>query len=133
MRKVISLKKKEKHLNVSQAGQFEEHGSAVWRVSALLQIVDNYIIEFNEMSFFDRIDMYYVLFSQVCWNVTGTILASSGDDGCVKLWKANYMDAWKCVATLRGDGQAALESLPASLGKQGFTKLPMSSHQANWH
>ena len=85
------------------------------------------------MSPFDRIDMYYVLISQVCWNVTGTILASSGDDGCVKLWKANYMDAWKCVATLRGDGQAALESLPASLGKQGFTKLPMSSHQANWH
>ena len=47
--------------------------------------------------------------------------------------QANYMDAWKCVATLRGDGQAASESLPASLGKQGFTKLPMSSHQANWH
>ena len=43
------------------------------------------------------------------------------------------MDAWKCVATLRGDGQAPSESLPASLGKQGFTKLPMSSHQANWH
>jgi len=86
--------------DIKQAGQFEEHGSAVWRV---------------------------------CWNVTGTILASSGDDGCVKLWKANYMDAWKCVATLRGDGQAASESLPASLGKQGFTKLPMSSHQANWH
>merc|ERR1711974_307003 len=70
---------------------------------------------------------------RVCWNVTGTILATSGDDGQVKLWKANYMDAWKCVATLRGDGQAATESLPASLGKQGFTKLPMSSHQANWH
>merc|ERR1712113_878395 len=86
---------------IKQAGQFDDHGSSVWRV---------------------------------CWNITGTILASSGDDGCVKLWKANYLDAWKCVSTLRGDGQAAApESLPASLGKQGFTKLPMSSHQANWH
>ena len=52
----------------------------------------------------------------------------------LKSFQANYMDAWKCVSTLRGDGQAAApESLPASLGKQGFTKLPMSSHQANWH
>lgn len=86
---------------IRQAGQFDDHGSAVWRV---------------------------------CWNITGTILASSGDDGCVKLWKANYMDTWKCVATLRGDGQAPDGSLlPASLGKQGFSKLPMSSHQANWH
>ena len=47
-------------VNFFQAGQFEEHGSAVWRV---------------------------------CWNVTGTIIASSGDDGCVKLWKARM--AWK--------------------------------------
>lgn len=84
---------------IKQAGQFDDHGSAVWRV---------------------------------CWNITGTILASSGDDGCVKLWKANYMDTWRCVATLRGDGQASAD-MATSLGKQGFSKLPISSPLANWH
>jgi len=88
---------------IKQAGQFDCHGSAVWRV---------------------------------CWNITGTILASSGDDGQVKLWKANYTDSWKCVATLGGTDQAkAPETLAqaTSLGKQGFSKLPMCSQSANWH
>ena len=48
---------------------------------------------------------------RVCWNVTGTILATSGDDGQVRLWKANYLDDWKCVAVLRGDGQGG-HSIP---------------------
>jgi len=43
--------------DIRQAGQFDDHGSVVWRV---------------------------------CWNITGTILATSSDDGAVKLWKANY-------------------------------------------
>ena len=82
---------------------------------------------------------------RVCWNITGTILASSGDDGCVKLWKANYLDNWKCVSTLRADGQPGLDSrylshgqdagnsVTAALGKAGFTKLSMVTSQANWH
>jgi len=85
---------------IRQAGQFEDHGSSVWRV---------------------------------CWNITGTILASSGDDGCVKLWKANYMDNWKCVSTLRADGQMSENTNQPALGKSGFTKLSLVSSQANWH
>ncbi|XP_046842687.1 nucleoporin SEH1-like isoform X2 [Xenia sp. Carnegie-2017] len=44
---------------------------------------------------------------RVRWNVTGTILASSGDDGCVRLWKANYLDNWKCIGVLKGNGSPA--------------------------
>lgn len=38
---------------------------------------------------------------RLSWNVTGTVLASSGDDGCVCLWKANYLDNWKCMSVLK--------------------------------
>ncbi|EGW15201.1 nucleoporin SEH1 isoform X1 [Cricetulus griseus] len=38
---------------------------------------------------------------RVSWNITGTVLASAGDDGCVRLWKANYMDNWKCTGILK--------------------------------
>lgn len=57
---------------------------------------------------------------RVEWNVTGTILASSGDDGCVRLWKANYLDNWKSIAVLRGDGMASpIEGLGQSKGRPG--------------
>lgn len=38
------------------------------------------------------------------WTITGAVLASSGDDGCVGLRKANYMDNWKCTGSLKGNG-----------------------------
>jgi WD40 repeat protein len=37
---------------------------------------------------------------RVAWNATGTVLSSSGEDGRVHLWKANYMDNWSCFDTL---------------------------------
>lgn len=34
------------------------------------------------------------------FNVTGTILSSSGDDGCVRLWKASYANLFKCISVV---------------------------------
>ncbi|KAJ3371003.1 epoxide hydrolase, soluble (sEH) [Allomyces arbusculus] len=37
------------------------------------------------------------------WNITGTVLSSSGDDGTVRVWKATGPAAtqWKCIQTIR--------------------------------
>ena len=37
------------------------------------------------------------------WNVTGTVLASSGDGGMVKLWKSDFQGRWKCVSEIVGN------------------------------
>ncbi|KAI8369436.1 WD40-repeat-containing domain protein [Radiomyces spectabilis] len=39
------------------------------------------------------------------WNVTGTILSSSGDDGKLRLWKAGYDGEWRCMAVITGNQQ----------------------------
>ena len=38
--------------------------------------------------------------SKIQWNVTGTVLSSSGDDGRICLWKATYLDDWKLVSVI---------------------------------
>ncbi|KAI8918541.1 WD40-repeat-containing domain protein [Powellomyces hirtus] len=40
---------------------------------------------------------------RVDWNVTGTILSSSGDDGKVRLWKSSYMDEWRCMSIISAE------------------------------
>jgi WD40 repeat protein len=37
------------------------------------------------------------------WNVTGTVLSSSGDGGVVQLWKADWQGKFKCVSYVQGD------------------------------
>ncbi|KAJ1972393.1 epoxide hydrolase, soluble (sEH) [Dimargaris xerosporica] len=39
----------------------------------------------------------------VSWNVTGTILSSSGDDGRVRLWKATSTGEWRETETISTD------------------------------
>uniref|UniRef100_A0A0A9XBA1 Nucleoporin SEH1 n=1 Tax=Lygus hesperus TaxID=30085 RepID=A0A0A9XBA1_LYGHE len=42
---------------------------------------------------------------RVSWNSVGNVLASSGDDGCVRIWRLNKQTTWKCVGTIKGDGR----------------------------
>ena len=41
---------------------------------------------------------------RVNWNLTGTILASSGDDSRIRLWKQDMNREWKALSTLTDDG-----------------------------
>ncbi|KAF5404482.1 Nucleoporin seh1 A [Paragonimus heterotremus] len=37
-------------------------------------------------------------------NVTGSVLASSGDDGYVRLWQANHLGVWQPISVIAPDG-----------------------------
>jgi len=40
---------------------------------------------------------------RVAWNITGTVLAGSGDFGVVTLWKADHKNEFKCVSEIKGE------------------------------
>lgn len=42
------------------------------------------------------------------WNVTGTVLASSGDGGVVQLWKVDGEGQFQCVSQVQGDLTAGI-------------------------
>ncbi|KAF8509061.1 WD40-repeat-containing domain protein [Hysterangium stoloniferum] len=37
---------------------------------------------------------------RVAWNVTGTVLTSAGNDGCVRLWRSTYGNVWRAMGSL---------------------------------
>ncbi|KAJ9588329.1 hypothetical protein L9F63_018305 [Diploptera punctata] len=73
---------------------------------------------------------HYCTVWRVCWNITGTILASSGDDCYVRLWKANYMNSWKCVGVLKGDGTQALTDTSAAAVPSPSSGTAGSNHSS---
>lgn len=40
---------------------------------------------------------------KVEWNITGTVLSSSCDDGKIRLWKASFVDDWKCIGVISSE------------------------------
>lgn len=42
---------------------------------------------------------------RVEWNITGTILSSSGDDGKLRLWTAGYDGKWRQMASITANAQ----------------------------
>ncbi|XP_017463033.1 PREDICTED: nucleoporin seh1-like [Rhagoletis zephyria] len=58
-----------------------------------------------------KLDIQTVKFSdhncpvwRVCWNMLATMLISTGDDGCVRIWRKNYTRNWKCAAVIKAEG-----------------------------
>lgn len=69
---------------------------------------------------------------RVCWNITGTIMASSGDDGYVRLWKANYLNHYKCIATLKIDSDDQIPLTPSIINSStGPTDLNLDNNLQN--
>lgn len=40
---------------------------------------------------------------RVDWNMTGTVLASSGDDSTIRLYKADFSGQWSNYCVIAGD------------------------------
>ncbi|ESN94752.1 hypothetical protein HELRODRAFT_187446 [Helobdella robusta] len=91
----------------------------------ILQIIRTKNVNRNGQSETSRFEVHFVAeFSEpdsqiwrLAWNLTGTVLASSADDGTVKLWKGNQMDAWKCISVVK-PSQVGVKLFPATVQHQ---------------
>ena len=55
-----------------------------------------------------------ILFDRLTWNITGTMLASTSDDGFVRIWKMNYQRNWKCVCSFKPENSQGIDLLPSA-------------------
>lgn len=55
---------------------------------------------------------------RVSWNITGTLLASTGDDGCTMLWKCNVLGDWHHVLKVNSMPPGGMADF-SSLGESG--------------
>lgn len=71
---------------------------------------------------------HYCTVWRVTWNITGTMLASTGDDGCVRMWKMNFMKNWKLAAIVKPEnGQVNQDSEIQPNSKLGNSKQEIST------
>lgn len=65
---------------------------------------------------------HYCTVWRVTWNVTGTMLASSGDDGYLRMWRMNYQKGWKCVCSFKPEA-----NMPPTLEHPPTITTPVST------
>ncbi|RIB02352.1 hypothetical protein C2G38_2125427, partial [Gigaspora rosea] len=89
-------------------------------------------LEFFKLS--NKPDGYFVeniamLLDHVEWDITGTILSSSGDDGKVRLWKSSHNSGWKCMSFISYERQTDNIRCRNSCINFLYKTLPIISHR----
>lgn len=76
---------------------------------------------------------------RLTWNITGTMLASTADDGFVRIWKMNYQRHWKCVCSFKPENSQGVEIPTANVAINQlnttvkYFKKTGTSNQINLH
>nr|CAB3265947.1 nucleoporin seh1-like [Phallusia mammillata] len=68
----------------------------------------------------------------VAWNDLGTIVISSGDDGHVYLWMANYLGIWRRVGELKKDLSPPSDMASPPVEKSDLSPLPVDGNRINF-